>query len=294
MTCSSTQPSATPRTFRRQLPQPEASDRSQAEHSTPTPPHSRGTTSSGSYADFSTQTRDAPGVVRFRGKKVVPADDWEWGDGKTLPDSFHLLVFLNEPNSPNWPKDWMRDYLDLLWKLEDKEYGAAICGNCAINLAQEAQQDINERKQEGEEAERENLQDATADERAQAAREEAMRTVHHAFYDDGDGANGRSCHIVNFFRCPYSEEREELVESGRFFREIWHHHLEWYERHWHNNYVSTPAENEKRWYHWNEPKPINLTNADDVVKSLEDGRYDKVVDEHERYMKETHQKIWSL
>lgn len=234
--------------------------------------------------------REGPRVIRFRGKRVVPADDWEFRNWNTLPDSYNLLVFLNV--SPDWPKDWMRDYRDLLWKLEDKGYGEAICGNCAINLAHEAQQDISEHE-EREKAGYEGLKDPSPEEKAQTAREKAMRVLRHALYDDGGKARGRTCQVVNYFKCPYHEERGELIKDGRIFQEVWYH-LEWYERHWYNNHTSILAEDERKWYHWNEPKPIDLTNPDDVVKSLEEGRYDKVVEEHERYMKETNRKIWSL
>ena len=42
-----------------------------------------------------------------------------------------------------------------------------------------------------------------------------------------------------------------------------------------------------------EPEIINVTSLDDIVKAMEDGRFDKVVEEHERYMKETGRKIYA-
>ena len=48
-----------------------------------------------------------------------------------------------------------------------------------------------------------------------------------------------------------------------------------------------------KWYHYGEPEIINVTSLDDIVKAMEDGRFDKVVEEHERYMKETGRKIYA-
>jgi hypothetical protein len=42
-----------------------------------------------------------------------------------------------------------------------------------------------------------------------------------------------------------------------------------------------------KWYHYDEKPIIDITNSDDVAKSLEDGRYDRIVKEHISYMKET-------
>ena len=54
----------------------------------------------------------------------------------------------------------------------------------------------------------------------------------------------------------------------------------------------TAPDSELKWYHYSEPEIINITSLDDIVKAMEDGRFDKIIDEHERYMKETGREIW--
>ena len=39
--------------------------------------------------------------------------------------------------------------------------------------------------------------------------------------------------------------------------------------------------------HFNEPPIIDVTNYDDNVQAIEDGRLDRIIDEHLSYMKET-------
>lgn len=47
-------------------------------------------------------------------------------------------------------------------------------------------------------------------------------------------------------------------------------------------------------YHFNEPPIIDVTSYDDIVHAIEDGRLDRIIDEHLRYMKETDREIWAL
>jgi hypothetical protein len=37
-----------------------------------------------------------------------------------------------------------------------------------------------------------------------------------------------------------------------------------------------------------------VTNYDDIVRAIDDGRLDKIIDEHIRYMKETDREPWAL
>jgi hypothetical protein len=48
------------------------------------------------------------------------------------------------------------------------------------------------------------------------------------------------------------------------------------------------------WHHWNEPPIIDVTNYDDITRAIEDGRLDRIIEEHERYIKETKPEIWAL
>ncbi|MGA2239692.1 MAG: hypothetical protein ABSG74_10820 [Candidatus Bathyarchaeia archaeon] len=60
------------------------------------------------------------------------------------------------------------------------------------------------------------------------------------------------------------------------------------------SHTYTPAASDHEWYHYNEPPIIDVTSYDDVTRAIEDGRLDKIIDEHKRYMKETHAEIWNL
>jgi hypothetical protein len=49
-----------------------------------------------------------------------------------------------------------------------------------------------------------------------------------------------------------------------------------------------------KWYHYGEPSIIDVTSYDDALKAREDGRLERIIQEHERYMKETGREIWAL
>lgn len=49
-----------------------------------------------------------------------------------------------------------------------------------------------------------------------------------------------------------------------------------------------------KWYHFNERPIIDVTSYDDIMKSIEDGKLGKIMDEHTRYMKEINREIWAL
>jgi hypothetical protein len=42
-----------------------------------------------------------------------------------------------------------------------------------------------------------------------------------------------------------------------------------------------------KWYHFNEPPIIDVTRYEDICKALDDGRLDKIVAEHKRYLNES-------
>jgi hypothetical protein len=71
-------------------------------------------------------------------------------------------------------------------------------------------------------------------------------------------------------------------------------HLQWYDRHWNRHSTFTPSSDEVKWYHWGEPSIIDLTSYQDILKALKDGRLDKIIDEHKKYMKETGCSAWAL
>lgn len=49
-----------------------------------------------------------------------------------------------------------------------------------------------------------------------------------------------------------------------------------------------------KWYHYGEPDVIDVTSCDDVLKAIDDGRLQRIIEEHKRYMKETGCEAWTL
>lgn len=237
--------------------------------------------------------KNAPRILAFRGRRVVSAYKWKWMDWSTLPDGYNLLVIWN--NKEGFPEDWLRDYADLLHKVKDPEFGKMICRNCIINLAQDVKREIDRfseywQKDGGEPAKRKHLEELSDRERLLDLKEDAMRKVHHRLYNDV--AEDRACGVINYFKCPYDKQRDSLTEDGSIVDEIWQH-VEWYDRHWNRDPSYEPPASWMKWYHFDEPAILDVTSFEDILKSLEDGRFDKITEEHERYMKETGAKIWN-
>lgn len=224
----------------------------------------------------------APRIRKFRGRRVVHAVDWEWADWTKLPGEFIPLMI----NSDSTPPGWYRDYLALMGELQDPLYGSEICWNCAIHQAQHTKKEIDSNtkywaKEKGK---------VSKEIRLGVERNEALRDVEWRVYNELGEANNRTCKVVNYFKCPYGKERRDLIENGSLASEIWEN-IKWYDQHWNKDDTFKAPESEVKWYHYGEPEIINVTSLDDVVKALEDGRYEKIEEEHERYMKETGRKI---
>ena len=66
------------------------------------------------------------------------------------------------------------------------------------------------------------------------------------------------------------------------------------QRHWTPSTTHTSPAAEMKWYHFNEPPIIDVTNYDDIMEAIDDGRLDKTIEEHIRYMKETGREIWNV
>ena len=238
--------------------------------------------------------KQAPRILKFRGKRVVHSVDWRWADWTTLPGEFIPLMI----NSDSTPHDWYRDYLALMSELQDPLYGGEICWNCAIHQAQSAKKEIDRFTKlwegEGGEAAKEQQRKELGEKfRLSSEKDEALRDVEWRVFNELGEANNRTCKVVNYFKCPYGEERRKLIDNGSLAYEIWQH-IKWYEHHWNNNHTITAAKSEMKWYHYGEPGIIDVTSLDDIVKALDDGRFDKIVEEHERYMKENGWEIYAL
>jgi len=120
-----------------------------------------------------------------------------------------------------------------------------------------------------------------------------MRQVEWRINNELAEANNRTCEILNYLHCPYSDAQDQLLQDGDTAQRLCEH-IEWYDRHWNRSTTYTPAASEHKWYHYDEPPIIDVTNYDDITRAIEDGRLDRIMGEHTRYMKETGRKIWAL
>ena len=225
-----------------------------------------------------------PKVARWRGRRVVPVDKWELEDWSTFPDSYHIGFSL-------WlkpPKDWWNDYLTLLTKTQDPAFGQALCHSCAIYLAQQVRETIEHfswTDRGGDEAREKFYITCEPYLAAKFRLHDAMEQTHLHLYNEAAGANDRTCNVKNYFKCPYGKEREELREDGHEAKQLWQI-VEWYHAHWDPDYSIIPAESERKWYHRNEPRILDVASLDDVLKAADDGRIQKIAEEKEQYRKE--------
>ena len=129
--------------------------------------------------------------------------------------------------------------------------------------------------------------------RPDVVRKDKMMLVKLRLYEELGGAEGKSCNVKNKYRCPYGEESNRLIEDGRVAKFIWRQ-IEWYDAHWNPSKTYSPPEQDMKWYHYDEPSIIDVTSYEDLCKAIEDGRLERIIKEHERYMKETGREEWML
>jgi hypothetical protein len=190
------------------------------------------------------------------------------------------------------PEDWLHDYYALMNKIQDPEFRWQICvQNCAIKHAQSARKDIDRVReawasQGGEEARQKFYERWEKIEAEKFRRQDAMQKTQLRVVSEFGRAGDRTCDVLNFFKCPYGEEYKTLLEDGQAAFTLWGH-IKWYDHHWNHDPGHIPAQDEMKWYHFNEPRILDVTNYEDIRKALNDGRLDKIAAEHERYLKES-------
>ena len=236
-----------------------------------------------------------PRVWRFRGRRVVRVMEWEYEDWSKFPDAYSIFIMVNPKSAP---ADWYRDYIALMVKLEDPLYGRMRCSTCAIHEAQRVKEEIERHEKrwrdEGGESARESFYNEVGEMHAREFRkQDAMREVERRVFNELGGAENRTCDIINHFHCPYMEERDRLQEDGYDAYRLWCH-VDWYDEHWNRSTTHTPAGSDMKWYHFDEPPIIDVTDFEDLDRAIDDGRLHRIVQEHLRYMKETDREIWAL
>lgn len=161
-------------------------------------------------------------------------------------------------------------------------YGGWECHDCSVPEAM----DLRETVEQEEEFRREIQEKMKLEEPGWFAREmsvhlkkpevieaEKTRVVELMLYEYIGGAEGKSCEVKNKYKCPYGEESKELIRYGKFVGSLWHE-IQWYD------------------HNFDEPALIDMTSYDDIIKAIKDGRMDKIIEEHKKYMKETGREVW--
>ena len=230
--------------------------------------------------------KDSPRVWKFRGRRVVPVDNWTFEDWTTLPDQFTLVLISAHP-----PEDWLNDFNALMYKIRDPEFAWQMClQKCAIAHAQSAKELIDSWRwgpeRGGEEAKQKFYDTCEKTQAEEFRRRDAFEQVKLRILNELGGARGRTCTVLNFFKCPYGEEYNTLCADGEAAYELLDQ-LRWYDKHWNRSSSDIPAQNDMKWYHFNEPPIIDVTCYEDICKAVDDGRLDKIVAERKRYMKES-------
>lgn len=170
-------------------------------------------------------------------------------------------------------------------------YGRMFCGHCSVPAAMYLREYIakleesnawieKQRKLEPYDAYWMKLYDNSFS--AKAIRSCKMARVQLGFIEVDGAAEGKVCEVHNKYLCPYGVLSWELVKLGNMVRYLWRL-VEFYDRHWNGPQCYTPPPREAKWYHMGEPSLLDVTSRDDILKALEDGRMDKIVEEFRRY-----------
>ena len=173
-------------------------------------------------------------------------------------------------------------------------YGKMECWNCVVPDAVRLREDV----ERIEQAVRKNEEEMKQQEpswivkemyehykRPDVVRGNKMLCVELRLYEEMGRAIGRSCDVKNKYKCPYGEESEKLIEHGRLARFIWRQ-VEWYDHHWNPSPSFRPSAQDLKWYHYGEPSILDVTNYEDILEAIEDGRMKRIIEERKKYEKE--------
>jgi len=171
----------------------------------------------------------------------------------------------------------------------DRDFEAAShCNSCAIQNTQQVKESIERygwANRGGEEAREKFYKTCAPYLVLEFRRQDAMRQTQLRLYNEAAGANNRTCDVINYFKCPYGDERGPLTEDGYQAEKLWKV-VEWYDAHWNPNSSTIPAEQQRKWYHQNEPSILDVTNLEDILQADDDGRIQKIAEEQQQYRKE--------
>ncbi|MCW4007332.1 MAG: hypothetical protein NWF09_01385 [Candidatus Bathyarchaeota archaeon] len=122
--------------------------------------------------------------------------------------------------------------------------------------------------------------------RPEVVRRNKMLLVELRLYEEIGLSAGKSCEVRNKYKCPYGEGSKELIENGQIAKFIWNV-VWWYDLHWNPVLGYVPPASDRKWHHYGEPSIIDVTDYDDILKAIEDGRLNRIIEE-QRMRNEEH------
>ncbi|MEM4143015.1 MAG: hypothetical protein QW445_02580 [Candidatus Bathyarchaeia archaeon] len=119
--------------------------------------------------------------------------------------------------------------------------------------------------------------------RPEVVRRNKMLLVELRLYEEIGLAAGKSCEVRNKY--PYGEGSKKLIEDGQIAKFIWN--VVWcYDLHWNPVPGYVPSASDRKWHHYVELSIIDVTDYDDILKAIEDGRLKRIIEEQRKYKKE--------
>jgi hypothetical protein len=172
-------------------------------------------------------------------------------------------------------------------------YGRMFCGHCSVPAATHLREYIakleelaawieKQKSMEPNDSYWMKLYDSPFS--AETSKSAEMARVQLRFLEVDGAAEGKACAVRNKYLCPYGKKSRELVKRGDMVRYLWLL-IEFYDRHWNNlKGYKTPLREAKS-CQVGDSSLLEVTSRDDILKALEDGRMDKIVEEFRKHNK---------
>jgi hypothetical protein len=119
----------------------------------------------------------------------------------------------------------------------------------------------------------------------ECTRSDGMAQVELEFLEAYGGTEGKTCIIHNKYLCPYGAKELELIELGKTVDFLWRL-VKFYDEHWNASHTRTFPPSDAKWFHWGEVGILDVTNREDILQAMDDGRMDKIAMEYVEYTKE--------
>ena len=170
-------------------------------------------------------------------------------------------------------------------------YGRILCGGCVVRDAMHDREFLRKLElSKAETAEKHKLDPGDTfwaqchdyNLSAESVKNEKMKRVELEFFEVEGGAEGKTCDVWNRCLCPFGAKCRELGKLGgnvKYLLEV----VQYYDMHWNGMRGSTPSRSHLGWFHFGEEGFLDVTNREDILKAVQDGRFNRIVDERKRY-----------